>query len=337
MKNIKDIRSNINNRNQIKNISHIPVLLNEVKSYLEIKEGHTYIDGTFGAGGHSEMILSSANCRVVAIDRDPKVKKFTQSIKNKFSKNFNFLIGRLGEIEKVLLSKGIKKVNGGILFDLGVSSMQLENSKRGFSFMLEGPLDMRMGLERESASDIIKNYSEEDLAKIIYYYGEEKQAKRIAKAIVKKREEVPLETTLQLANLVRSVVGYQRNKRIDPATKTFQALRIKVNNELEEITKALHAAEKLLIPGARLLVISFHSLEDKIVKSFLREKSGKVANPSRHEIMNQENKKLQRSSFKLINRKIIKAGEREIYSNPRSRSAKLRVAERIENNLEYAV
>ena len=326
MKNIKDIRSNINNRNQIKNISHIPVLLNEVKSYLEIKEGHTYIDGTFGAGGHSEMILSSANCRVVAIDRDPKVKKFTQSIKNKFSKNFNFLIGRLSEIEKVLLSKGIKKVNGGILFDLGVSSMQLENSKRGFSFMLEGPLDMRMGLERESASDIIKNYSEEDLAKIIYNYGEERQAKRIAKAIVNKREEVPLETTLQLANLVRSVVGYQRNKRIDPATKTFQALRIQVNDEVNELKKGLIQAESLLNLNGRILVVSFQSLEDKIVKDFFNHKSGKKRRSSRHYPDLAEQGPI---TLKLITKKPLRPDSDEVRINPRARSAKLRVAERI--------
>lgn len=336
---------------------HIPVLLNEVKTKLNIKEGHTYIDGTYGSGGHTEMILSSANCRVISIDRDPAVKKFAEKSKKKFPENFDLILGKIGDLESLLKAKGVSNIDGGILFDLGVSSMQLNNSLRGFSFRLDGPLDMRMDQKGETVEDIIKNSDEPTLVKIINTYGEEKKAKRIAKAIVKNRKIKNIKTTFQLADIVRSVVGNTGNKKIDPATKTFQAFRIKVNNELEEIKKALIAAEKLLTPGARLVIISFHSLEDKIVKSFFKEKSGKYSNPSRHAVLlNEEltyplpvaaplsplndlefeDTKIFKASFKIINKKVIKASKNEINQNPRSRSARLRAAERLDNRMEYA-
>ena len=314
---------------------HVSVLLNEVKSKLDIKDGHTYVDGTFGSGGHTNMMLCNSRCKVFSIDRDPNVKIFAKKIKKEFPKNFKLIIGKISEMHSLLRREGINSVNGGILFDLGVSSMQIENPKRGFSFRYDGPLDMRMDEKGERAIDIIKKYDEDSLATIIYKFGEEKKARKIAKAIVKKREETSLTNTLQLAEVIRSAVGYSANKKIDPATKTFQALRIKVNNELEEIRSALYAAEKLLSPGARLVVITFHSLEDTIVKSFLKNKSGVRSNPSRHSVNFNEDDDIL-ASFKIINKKVIRASDREVFLNPRSRSAKLRAAEKITNNLESA-
>ena len=340
-----------------KNKGHIPVLLNEVKSKLNIKKGHTYIDGTYGSGGHTEMILSSADCRVISIDRDPHVKKYAELSKKRHPHNFDLILGRISNLYSLLKSKGIRSVNGGILFDLGVSSMQLNGCDRGFSFQIDGPLDMRMEDKGETAADIIKHCDESTLANIIYMFGEERKARRIARAIIKNREIKNISSTLQLAEIVRSAVGYSKNKKIDPATRTFQALRIKVNNELDEIYKALIAAEKLLTPGARLVIISFHSLEDKIVKSFFKEKSGKYSNPSRHTVLPHEelhyplpvaaplnplnglrleDTKNDKASFRVINKKVIKASRNEISQNPRSRSARLRAAERLDNRMEYA-
>jgi 16S rRNA (cytosine1402-N4)-methyltransferase len=235
--------------------------------------------------------------------------------------------------------------------------MQLNGCDRGFSFQIDGPLDMRMEDKGETAADIIKHCDESTLANIIYMFGEERKARRIARAIIRNREIKNISSTLQLAEIVRSAVGYSKNKKIDPATRTFQALRIKVNNELDEIYKALIAAEKLLTPGARLVIISFHSLEDKIVKSFFKEKSGKYSNPSRHTVLPHEelhyplpvaaplnplnglrleDTKNDKVSFRVINKKVIKASRNEISQNPRSRSARLRAAERLDNRMEYA-
>ena len=324
----------ISHKNILKN-SHTPVLYEKVLENLNIRDGLTYVDGTFGAGGHTNMILSSANCNVISIDRDPSVEIFTKKIKKKFPNNFKYIAGNIGRLKFLLKSIGISSIDGGILFDLGVSSMQIDNADRGFSFKNDGPLDMRMEKIGKSAEDIVNQTDEKTLNDIIYTLGEEKKARKIANAIVNYRKDRSITTTLELANIVRSAIGNNPKLKIDPATKTFQALRIKVNDELGEIEKALNDAEILLAPGARLVVISFHSLEDKIVKTFLKKKSGLNPNPHRHSVNIYSKAEKQRPSFKLITKKVLIASDEELSLNYRARSAKLRCAEKL-NNLDYA-
>ena len=324
----------ISHKSILKN-NHTPVLAETVLENLNIRDGLTYVDGTFGAGGHTNMILSAANCNVISIDRDPSVKTFKKEIQDRFPDNFKFIAGNIGRLKFLLKSNGISSIDGGILFDLGVSSMQIDNPDRGFSFKNDGPLDMRMDQIGKSAEELINKTDEKTLNDIIYTLGEEKKARRIARAIVNHRKNKPITSTLELSNLIRNTIGNNPKLKIDPATKTFQALRIKVNNELDEIEKALRDAEKLLAPGARLVVISFHSLEDKIVKKFLRSKSGLNPNPHRHSasIYSKDIKK--NPSFKLITKKVLLASDEELNSNIRARSAKLRCAEKL-NNMDYA-
>ena len=319
----------------ILNRSHIPVMLEEVKLYLNIKEGHTYVDGTFGAGGHSHMILSSANCKLFAIDRDPNTQRYAKVIKNKYCNNFKLMEGQISNLKMLLKNNGIKKIDGGILFDLGISSMQVDNANRGFSFNKDGPLDMRMGLKGQTAAQIIDESDEKTLSDIIYNYGEEHHSRRIAKAIVNYKKNKVIKTTLELAEIVRSAIGNKSNNKIDPATKTFQAFRIKVNNELEEIKNALNVARDILAPGARLVVISFHSLEDKIVKTFFKTNSGLNDNPYRHSLDVYKNKN-KKPEFTILTKKVVKASLEEVKVNFRARSAKLRAVEKINNFAEAA-
>ncbi|MBT4109099.1 MAG: 16S rRNA (cytosine(1402)-N(4))-methyltransferase RsmH, partial [Pelagibacterales bacterium] len=307
----------------------------EVAKNLNIRNGLTYVDGTYGAGGHTEMILSSANCNVVSIDRDPSVKIYADKTKNKYPNNFKLITGNIGRLKFLLESNGIENIDGGILFDLGVSSMQIDNAKRGFSFRYDGPLDMRMENSGKSAAEIINESDEKTLNDIIFTLGEERKARRIANAIVHYRKNKLITTTFELAQIVRSAIGKNPKLKIDPATKTFQALRIKVNNELTEIEKALNDAEDLLSPGARLVVICFHSLEDKIVKNFIKVRSGFTPNPHRHSASIYSSLDKEKPSFKQITKKVVIADNKEIYINSRSRSAKLRAAERL-NNMENA-
>ena len=324
----------ISHKVNLKN-SHIPVLADEVVKNLNIRNGLTYVDGTYGAGGHTEMILSSANCNVVSIDRDPSVKIYADKTKNKYPNNFKLITGNIGRLKFLLESNGIENIDGGILFDLGVSSMQIDNAKRGFSFRYDGPLDMRMENSGKSAAEIINESDEQTLNDIIFTLGEERKARRIANAIVHYRKNKLITTTFELAQIVRSAIGKNPKLKIDPATKTFQALRIKVNNELTEIEKALNDAEDLLSPGARLVVICFHSLEDKIVKNFIKVRSGFTPNPHRHSASIYSSLDKEKPSFKQITKKVVIADNKEIYINSRSRSAKLRAAERL-NNMENA-
>jgi len=324
----------ISHKNILKN-SHTPVLSEKVLENLNIRDGLTYVDGTFGAGGHTNMMLSSANCNVISIDRDPSVQIFTQNIKNKFPNNFKYVAGNIGRLKFLLKSTGISSVDGGILFDLGVSSMQIDNADRGFSFKNDGPLDMRMEKMGKSAEEIVNKTDEKTLNDIIYTLGEEKKARKIANAIVSYRKNKSITSTVELANIVRTAIGNNPKLKIDPATKTFQALRIKVNDELGEIEKALNDAENLLAPGARLVVICFHSLEDKIVKNFFRTKSGLIPNPHRHSVNIYSQSDILRPSFKLITKKVLVANNQELASNSRARSAKLRCAEKL-NNMEDA-
>jgi 16S rRNA (cytosine1402-N4)-methyltransferase len=312
--------------------SHIPVMLSEVVTYLQPREGETYVDGTFGAGSYSRAILKQNNCTLYAVDQDPDVKKFVTQLKTEFGDRFIFINGNFSELQELLANKNISKVDG-IVLDLGVSSMQLENPSRGFSFMHEGSLDMRMSKEGLDAYNFINTSSEETIANVIYNYGGETKSRRIAKKIIEARKNSPINSTLELADIVRSVVKKGKSK-IDPATKTFQAIRIFVNNELGALQEALIASENLLNNNGRLIIVSFHSLEDAIVKEFINERAKPKQSSSRHLPLVEE--KPFHPKFQWLTNKAIKPTDTEIKSNPRSRSAKLRAAIRINQEVVYA-
>jgi 16S rRNA (cytosine1402-N4)-methyltransferase len=303
---------------------HIPVMLNEVLHYLQPEDGKVYVDATFGAGGYSNALLENYDCIVYAIDRDPEAKKISESLSKKYHGRLRFIQGCFGNIEQLLAEKDINKVDG-IMLDIGVSSMQLDNSERGFSFMHNANLDMRMSQDGVDAYHVINNFEEQELADIIYKYGEEHCSRRIARKIVAERNIQPIQTTHQLASIVRSVVR-KGNKKIDPSTKTFQAIRIWVNDELNELENVLKSAEKILVNNGKLVIVTFHSLEDSIVKSFFNEASCKKIGTSRYlpAQVNADN-----PSFEIITRNAVKPSNDEINSNPRSRSAKLRAAKKV--------
>lgn len=309
---------------------HYPVMLDEVLHHLAPQDGEVFVDGTFGAGGYSQAILNAANCIVVAIDRDPNAVAVAERLRNEYGERFIFLSGCFGDALELVMKAGFSQVDGFVL-DIGVSSMQLDRAERGFSFRFDGALDMRMDTTQgKTAADIVNQMDEEDLANLIYKYGEERLSRRIAKRIVEKRAEEKMETTLQLADIIRAVVPRSPKDKIDPATRTFQALRIAVNDELGELERGLVAAEKLLKNSGRLVVVSFHSLEDSIVKSFLYERSGNVANSSRH--LPPSAVTAEAPTFTLVKRKAFEPSDAEIQQNPRSRSAKLRAAIRNYND-----
>lgn len=299
---------------------HIPVMLNEMLHYLSPKDGEIYVDGTFGAGGYTKSILDAANCNVYAIDCDPFVVQNSAKIEQQYQDRFKLLQGKFGQMESLLAKANIKQVNG-IVLDIGISSMQVDDGSRGFSFTHNGPLDMRMSSEGMTAADFVNNSSEEELANTIYSYGGEKKSRYIAKAILQAREKAPITTTAQFAEIVRGAI-YGKKEKIDPATRTFQAIRILVNDELGELTRALGAAAKILAPQGRLVVVSFHSLEDTIIKEFFNQKTGKISGLSRH-IPDLNHNKIS-PEFVAITRKVVVPGDAEINHNPRSRSAKLR-------------
>ncbi len=305
--------------------AHYPVMMNEVLRALSPQDGEVYVDGTFGAGGYSRAFLTSANCTVIAIDRDPNAIKVAEEFKKEFGERFIFVQGCFGDALELVKKQGFSHVDGFVL-DVGVSSMQIDEAKRGFSFRFDGPLDMRMAQSGETAADIVNTMDEEPLANLIYKYGEERLSRRIAKRIVETRQEGPIETTNELADIVRLAAPRKPKDKIDPATRTFQALRIAVNDELGELERGLKASESLLKEAGRLVIVAFHSLEDGIVKSFMYERSGYVANNSRHAPPKISDTRL--SSFVLKKRKAIEASEEEISENVRSRSAKMRVAYR---------
>ena len=301
-------------------MSHYPVMLPEMLAALQPVKGEVYVDGTFGAGGYARAILDEADCTVVAIDRDPEAEGRAKALQDKYGKRLVFIHGCFGDVEDLLRGAGLTQVDGFVL-DLGVSSMQLDQAERGFSFRFDGPLDMRMDNSSGiSAADMVNTYAENDLADIIYQYGEERLSRRIAKKIVEQRKEKKFETTAELAEAVRSVMPKQRHDEIDPATRTFQALRIAVNDELGELERALTAAERILNPGGRVVVISFHSLEDGAVKKFLRTKSGNDPAGSRY----MPETKKGAAVFDLMSKKAVNPSDREVKKNPRSRSARLR-------------
>ena len=304
---------------------HVPVMLDEVLHALGPKANAIYVDGTFGAGGYTRAILEAASCRVVALDQDPAAIAGGQGLVAKFAGRLDLVEGRFGVMSEHLASLGPGKVQG-VVLDVGVSSMQLDEAARGFSFMRDGPLDMRMSLAGQSAADVVNNYSPEMLAKVIFLFGEEPRSRAIAKAIIAQRLVAPIVTTLDLVKAVEKATGPQRAKdRTHPATRTFQALRIYVNAELEELVDALHEAEKILDVGGRLVVVSFHSLEDRIVKRFLAMRSGNTPEVSRHMPGTIQQA---RPSFELLFKGHHDPTEAEANSNVRSRSAKLRAAQR---------
>ena len=302
--------------------AHRSVMLAEVIAHLRPIAGETYLDGTFGAGGYSRAILEAAECNVIALDRDGTVKPYADALAAEYGTRFDFLIGRFGDMAALLEAHGTEKLDG-IVLDIGVSSMQIDQAARGFSFREDGPLDMRMSAEGLSASDVVNGYDEKELADILFIYGEERASRRIAKAIVEARQVAPIARTRELSALVAKQTRGDEGK--DPATRTFQALRIYVNDELGELERALEAAEQLLRPGGRLVVVVFHSLEDRIVKRFLDQR-GRIPSAGSRHLPIVLNPKTKTPTFKPSGRKAVAASEAEIAQNPRSRSAKLRSA-----------
>ena len=304
---------------------HIPVMLSEVLHALEPKSGAIIVDGTFGAGGYSKAILEAAECEVFAIDRDPEAVAAGRALAAKFPGRLKLVAGRFGAMDEIVNRQGIEAVDG-VALDLGVSSMQLDEPERGFSFMKEGPLDMRMGKEGPSASDIVNELSAGELAEIIGKLGDEGRSRAIAKAIVARRAEAPIETTKELSDIVARVLGRKRDEAKHPATRTFQALRLYLNDELDELARGLSAAERLLKAGGRLVVVTFHSLEDRIAKRFFASRSTPAPRGSRH--LPETSDAAFAPSFRLLNRHPIEPNQSEIRRNPRARSARLRAVER---------
>jgi 16S rRNA (cytosine1402-N4)-methyltransferase len=300
---------------------HIPVLARRAVEYLNVRDRGVYIDATFGGGGYSREILSAADCRVIGIDRDPVALAEGSGLVTATGGRLVLIEDRFSNLAAIARNCGYEALDG-VVFDLGVSSMQLDERERGFSFREDGPLDMRMGARGASAADVVAHASERDLAKIIATLGEERHARKVARAIVRAREHAPMRGTRALADIVERVV-HARAGTIHPATRTFQALRIFVNDELAELAAALGAAETVLRPGGHLVVVSFHSLEDRIVKTFFAERGSRPA-PSRHlpPISGPA------PTFRSLTSRAVTPNEDEIAANPRARSAKLRAAER---------
>jgi 16S rRNA (cytosine1402-N4)-methyltransferase len=292
---------------------HIPVMLGEVIEAINPTDGETYVDGTFGAGGYSSAILDHAACKIIGFDRDINAYNAGQTIVEKYSPRLSLINDRFSQIENRLNHK----IDGFVL-DIGVSSMQLDQAERGFSFMRDGPLDMRMG-DGETASELIERLDEKELADIIYLYGDERKSRHIAKAI---KANLPIHTTLELAGVIETAIPRRRGDKIHPATRTFQALRIVVNDELGELERALEASINILNPGGRLVIVTFHSLEDRIVKNFLKNNTSPRISENKYAKVKEDNP----YPFTLNHRKAIQVSETEAKMNPRSRSAKMRVA-----------
>ena len=307
---------------------HQPVMLDEVVSTLALRDGGHYIDATFGNGGYSRAILQSADCHLMAIDQDPDAIARGQNLIEDHAPRFTLAHGRFSQMRDLLdhhnPQAAIDGVDG-IVFDLGVCSTQLDQAERGFSFQKDGPLDMRMSQDGLDAAEVVNNTAEADLANILYTYGDERASRRIARAIVKARNETPITRTLQLAEIIHSVMPRPKPGQSDSATRSFQALRIYVNQEMAEIEQALESAQTLLKPDGLLVVVTFHSLEDRIVKKFIANRGGKVARPSRH-LPELEDAPV---FFQMVTRKPLLPSDDEIATNPRSRSAKLRAAKRL--------
>ena len=302
---------------------HVPVLLDPALEVLAPRDGAVYVDATFGAGGYAEALLEAADCRVFAIDRDPDAAARGRIVAEKHGGRLTVIEGLFGEMPRLLAPLAPGPI-AGVVFDLGVSSVQLDTPERGFSFRFDGPLDMRMSRRGASAADLIGSLSEKELAGLIHDLGQERFASRVARAIKAAERQRALLSTSALAEIVRSVVPKSEPGQ-DPATRTFQALRIAVNDELGELERGLAAAEQLLIAGSRLAVVSFHSLEDRLVKQFLQQRSGLAPRSSRHA---PDAAATPAASFGLLGRGAIRPNAAEIARNPRARAARLRGARR---------
>ncbi|PPR47228.1 MAG: Ribosomal RNA small subunit methyltransferase H [Alphaproteobacteria bacterium MarineAlpha5_Bin9] len=306
---------------------HIPVMLNNIKQYIPDDRKINVIDATFGGGGYSKFILNRYDVnKLIAIDRDDSVKIYAKKLEKNFPKTFKLLIGRFSKIDELVFQFKDKIFFDLIIYDLGLSSNQLEDPKRGFSFDYSGPLDMNMGFSNISALNVINDFSEKEISDILFNYGQERYAKKIAKTIIKKRKIIPINTTKQLQDIIKSCVPYSKKVKINPATRSFQAIRIYVNDELNELKKSLEKAENLLSDKGRIIVVSFQSLEDKIVKDYFNRKSGKKWRSSRHYPELVEKGPI---TLKNLTNKPIRPDIEEINLNSRCRSAKLRVAEKL--------
>lgn len=298
---------------------HVPVLIDQVVEALSPTPGEVLVDATFGAGGYTRAILATG-AEVIGLDRDPTVRPHAEAVAKDFPGKFRLVETAFGD-----LAEAVEQSVDGVVFDVGVSSMQIDEAGRGFSFLRDGPLDMRMSGQGPTAADVVNGWDHGPLAHILKQYGEERQSGRIATAILRRRVERPFDRTLDLAEVVEKALGGRRGAPIHPATRTFQALRIAVNDELGELERGLVAAEARLKPGGRLAVVTFHSLEDRIVKAFLAERSGNAPGGSRHLPQAAASRK---PSFTLIFKGAREGTEAEIAANPRARSAKLRAAVR---------
>jgi 16S rRNA (cytosine1402-N4)-methyltransferase len=305
---------------------HVPVLLEEVVRALAPRDGGLYLDGTFGGGGYARRILEAAACTLFAIDRDPDAIARGAVLAARHPGRLHLLQGRFGDMLALLGSAGVTRLDG-VVLDLGISSFQIDEPARGFSFRMDGPLDMRMGRDGPTAADLVAMLDETSLANVLYEFGEERLSRRIAKAIVAARATAPIQTTAQLAAIIRGVVP-KDGSGIDPATRSFQALRIRVNDELGEIERALSQAASLLDAGGRLVVVSFHSLEDRLVKRFMTDIAGRSPSPSRHDPRSLAARP-GAAPFRLLTIKAVRPGANEIAANPRARSARLRAIERV--------
>ena len=306
--------------------NHIPVMLGEVLETLAPRDGGIYLDGTFGGGGYSRAFLDAADCTVWGIDRDPDAIARGAELARRYPGRLHLVEGGFGDMLELLAARGITQLDG-VVLDLGVSSFQIDDPGRGFSFRFDGPLDMRMARSGTTAADLVRTLGEAELADTLYQYGEERLSRRIAKAIVAARAEAPIETTMQLGAIIRRVVPPDRSG-IDPATRSFQALRIRVNDELGQIERALEQGVRLLAPGGRLVVVAFHSLEDRLVKRFMTEATGRTPAPSRYDPRGLTARP--RADFELLTGKARRPGSAETHANPRARSARLRAMARLD-------
>ncbi|MBF96841.1 MAG: Ribosomal RNA small subunit methyltransferase H [Alphaproteobacteria bacterium MarineAlpha9_Bin4] len=307
-------------------IIHEPVMIKEAIKALNIRKNFIYVDATFGLGGYSRKILETKGCNLIALDRDPDVKKFSTSFKKSYKNRFQFILGTFGSLKNILKDKKIENINGGIVADLGMSNLQIEDGKRGFSIKNFGPLDMRMSKTGVSAEHVVNFFKENELSDILWKYGEEYKSRKIAKRIVYERKKKKISTTHDLANLVKGVKSNKKPYRIHPATKTFQALRIFVNNELEELKNFISDSINLLTPGARLVLITFHSLEDRLVKSAFNKVCKKNQTTNRH--LPSSDQKIE-PKFERVGKSFYFPSSIEVAKNPKARSAKLRVIERV--------
>ena len=305
---------------------HVPVLLPQMLQALAPNDGCSYIDGTFGAGGYSEAILAAApGARVLGIDRDPAALAAGRAIVDRSQGRLHLIEGRFGDLDRLAAAAGFAPADG-VVLDIGVSSLQLDDPARGFSFQGDGPLDMRMAANGPTAADVINTAEEAQLADILFHLGEERSARGIARAILARRQQQPFTRTSELAQLAARVLGREKIAGRHAATRTFQALRIYVNDELSELARGLSAAERVLAPGGRLLVVTFHSLEDRLVKRFLKDRATPEERGSRH--LPPQTGARPAPSFRFLNHRPVSPTDKEVAANPRSRSAKLRAAVR---------